>query len=59
MSKKKTQEEYVSELAIKNQDVEVIGEYNGARTPILHHCLVHDVYWNMSPTNALKGCGCK
>lgn len=59
MSKKKTQEEYVSELAIKNQNVEVIGEYNGARTPILHHCLVHDVYWNMSPTNALKGCGCK
>ena len=58
MSKKKTHDEYVKELAIKNLDIEVIEQYVDTRTPILHHCKVHDVFWNISPSNALKGKGC-
>lgn len=57
--KKKTHEEYVSELAIKNPSIEVIGEYIDAKTKILHHCLIHDVYWDVLPSNALKGKGCR
>ena len=57
-SKKKTHEEYVEELNIKNPNVEVIGKYINAKTKITHHCLIHDVYWDILPSNALKGNGC-
>lgn len=56
--KKKTHDEYVVELATKNPTVEVVGEYSGAKTPITHHCLLHDEFWEISPTNALLGHGC-
>lgn len=55
---KKTHREYVAELAVKNPNVEVIGQYIDAKTKIEHHCLIHDVYWDMAPTNALRGSGC-
>lgn len=59
MAKKKTHEEYVAELAEKNPDIEVIGEYINAKTKILHHCLLHDVYWYITPDSALnKASGC-
>lgn len=59
MSRKKTHEEYVEELRIKNPTVEVIGEYVNGKTKITHHCLIHDVYWDAMPANILKGQGCK
>lgn len=59
MYKRKTHEEYVAELAIKNPTVEVVGKYVDSYTKILHHCLIHDVYWDVLPPNALKGKGCK
>lgn len=59
MSKKKTHDEYVAELAIKNPTVEVVGEYVDAKTKIKHHCLLHDIYWDVLPFNALAGKGCK
>ena len=58
-SKKKTHKEYVDELAIKNPNFEVIGEYINAKTPILHKCLIHNIEWMVSPTNILCGRGCK
>lgn len=58
-SKKKTHEEYVEELNIKNPNVEVIGKYVNAKTKITHRCLIHDVYWEVSPTSVLKGGGCR
>ena len=57
--RKKTHEEYVEELKIKNPDVEVIGTYAGLHASIEHHCLKHDVYWNTAPSRVLKGCGCE
>ena len=57
--KKKTHEEYVAELAIKNPTVEVVGQYINSETKITHHCLKHDVYWEIKPNNALQGKGCK
>lgn len=57
--RKKTHEEYVAELAIKNPTVEVVGTYVNAKTKIMHHCLIHDVYWDITPDNALHGAGCE
>lgn len=57
--KRKTHEEYVAELAIKNPNVKVIGEYNGLKTKITHRCLIHNVDWEAAPTNVLNGNGCR
>lgn len=59
MSKKKTHEEYVEELKIKNPNIEVIGAYVNANTNIIHHCLLHDVFWETKPSRVLDGHGCK
>lgn len=58
MRRRKTHEEYVAELVIKNPTVEVVEKYIDAKTKIMHHCLIHDVYWLISPHNALRGKGC-
>lgn len=57
--RRKTHDEYVDELKIKNPTVEVVEEYVDAKTKIMHHCLTHDVYWKMLPGNALQGNGCQ
>ena len=57
--RKKTHEQYVLELHEKNPMVEVIGRYINSSTPILHHCIKHDILWNITPHNALEGKGCK
>lgn len=58
-NKKKTHEEYVEELKIKNPDIEVIGKYVNAKTKILHKCLIHDIVFDKSPSEALTGSGCQ
>lgn len=58
MGKKKTHEEYVLELSIKNPNIIVVGHYINARTPILHKCLIDDYVWSATPDNVLKGRGC-
>ena len=57
-SKSKTHDEYASELKIKNINVEVIGTYVKAKTPITHMCLVCGNKWEASPDNILQGTGC-
>ena len=56
---KKTHEEYVKELAIKNPNVEVIEKYINANTKIMHRCLIHDICWRTTPSRALQGVGCE
>lgn len=57
--KRKTHEEYVEELKIKNPTVCVIGKYIDANTKIEHKCLTHDVCWMTTPSRVLQGCGCE
>jgi predicted nucleic acid-binding Zn-ribbon protein len=56
--KKKTREEYSIELSIKNPNLDVVGEYVDAKTKIQHRCKKHNIAWEISPSNALKGQGC-
>ena len=58
MSKKKTQKEYIAEVAIKNPDIRVDGQYIDANTSIQHFCMKHNVSWNAVPRNILHGSGC-
>ena len=58
MSRKKTHEEYVEEVKIKNPTVEVVGRYINAKTKILHRCKIHNTEWLVTPDSILQGCGC-
>ena len=58
MGKKKTHDEYVSELKTKRPDLDVIGKYVDAKTKIAHRCKIHNVVWDITPDNALHGYGC-
>lgn len=58
--KKKTHEEYVEELNVKNPTVEVIGKYVGSRMKIKHKCLIANCgyEWTATPHDLLAGSGC-
>lgn len=55
---KKTHEQYIKELYEINPNIEVLEEYNGSQTKILHRCIIHDYKWLVTPNNLLKGRGC-
>jgi hypothetical protein len=59
MSRKKTHEEYIAELAIKNPDIEVVDKYVNIDTPITHYCKMHQNNFITSPYRALRGVGCQ
>lgn len=55
---KKTTQEYITELLNINPNVEVLGEYINATTPIAHKCKIDQNIWYVAPSNILKGTGC-
>lgn len=55
---KKTHAEYVYEVSLINPDIEVVGRYINAKTPILHKCLIDCHIWNARPNDILMGKGC-
>ena len=58
MSKKKTHEEYVTEVAEINPDIEVIEQYVNAHSKIKHKCKVCKHEWYAKPNGILSGYGC-
>lgn len=54
----KSHEQYVEELKIINSNIEVIGTYVDANTPIEHKCKIDGYIWKTSPGNILYGTGC-
>ena len=55
MAKRKTHEEYVAELAVKNPGVTVVGEYVGAHTKIDHLCPSCGEIWSAAPYKLISG----
>ena len=58
MSKKKTHEEYIAELSVKNPNIEPLEQYISANTSILHRCKIDGFKWMARPGNILFGKGC-
>lgn len=54
----KNTEDYILELANISPHIKLIGDYINAKTPTQHYCKLHKVFWDISPSNALKGQGC-
>ena len=59
MAPKKTKEQYIEELKIKNPNIILAGDYINSHTPIKHRCKKHNVFFNTRPSDALRGSGCK
>lgn len=56
--KVKTHEEYIKDVENINQDIDVLGTYIDAKTPILHRCKQDGCEWMAKPNNILSGYGC-
>lgn len=54
----KSVNKFVSDLNIINSDIEILGDYYGARENIKCRCKICNYKWNALPTNLLKGKGC-
>lgn len=55
---RRSHDDYVAELKIKNPNLEVIGVYVDIDTKILHRCKTHDCVFEKFPSSALRGEGC-
>lgn len=53
-----THKDYIVKVKDINDNIEVIGNYVNARTPILHRCKIDNYEWYATPDNILHGCGC-
>lgn len=61
MAKKKTHEEFVSELKLKNKNfdnIELLSEYCGIKNRIKCKCKVCDYEWEPISDSLMRGCGC-
>ena len=58
MARKKTHEEYVKEVSIKNSTIDVVDLYINASTKINHRCKICGHKWAIRPTHILDGIGC-
>lgn len=58
MSKRKTHEEYVAEVAKINPNIEVTGKYIKSNIPILHKCKIDGHEWHVRPNDILNNTGC-
>ena len=57
-TRRKSHEQYVLELSIKNPDIKIIGEYINANTKIHHRCILCGYEWMVKPNHLLHGLGC-
>lgn len=51
-------DEYIERVAEIDSNIEVVGKYVNALTPILHKCKIDECEWNARPSTILRGHGC-
>lgn len=56
--KKKTHDEFVSEIKIINPNVEILSKYKGTSNPIECKCAICNYKWTTTPNNLLNGKSC-
>lgn len=59
MSKRKTHEEFLSEINSVNSNIKILGLYKSANEKILCNCKICGHEWLATPHNLLHGKGCK
>lgn len=56
--KRLTHDEYVERTNAIHNNIEVLEEYKGRKTKILHKCNIHNYEWYVAPNNILSGKNC-
>ena len=56
--RRKTHEEYVSQVTTINPKIEVVETYKKDSIKILHRCKIDGCEWYAKPTNIIQGKGC-
>ncbi len=56
--RKKTNDQFISELRSINSNIQILGNYINSKTPVECKCLICGYIWNASPCNLLSGKGC-
>lgn len=56
--RKKTHQEFVDEISIKNPNIEILSTYVDSRTKITCKCKICEHEWNVLPTSLSRGIGC-
>ena len=57
-NKKKTHNEFVEEMNLKNPNIEILGQYKNAATKILCRCKIDNHEWFGTPNALCHGVGC-
>lgn len=55
---RKTHEEFIGELAVKNPNVLILGQYKNANTKVKCRCKICNNEWDMRPIDLLHNHGC-
>lgn len=55
---RKTTEQFIEEMKVKNPNIIVLGEYKNNHTKILCRCKKHNKEWETTPPSLLRGSGC-
>lgn len=58
MARRKTHEEFVKEIYIKNPNIEILSQYVNSRTKITCKCRICNHKWDVLPTSPSRGTGC-
>lgn len=58
MPRKRTHEEFITEMAIVNPNIEILGTYINSDTRILCRCKIDNHEWSPRPADLLRGHGC-
>ena len=56
--RKKTHQEFIDEISIKNPNIEILSTYVDSRTKITCKCKICEHEWNVLPTSLSRGIGC-
>jgi len=58
MSRRKTHEEFINEMKIKNPNIKIMNQYINAQTKVKCQCKLDNYEWNAVPNLLLSGHGC-
>ena len=57
-ARKKSHDEYISQLKKLSYEIVPLEQYNGSKHKIIHYCKIHDYSWSVRPEDVLNGKGC-
>ena len=58
MSKKKTHEEFIKQIQMLNNNIDVLEKYQNSQTKIKFKCKIDGYEWSAKPDSVLHGSGC-